>query len=65
MNWILIAITSGMLMTSSHDTEEACLGRKAILEKNKVTNSKCIDMRVDVYGITHGTYQLHGRGSTY
>lgn len=45
MNWILIAITSGMLMTSHHDTEEACLGRKAMLEKDKITNSKCIDMR--------------------
>ncbi len=45
MNWILIAITSGMLMTSSHDTEEACLGRKAILEKDKITNAKCVDMR--------------------
>lgn len=44
MNWILIAITSGMLMTSQHDTEEQCLGRKAMLEKDKITNSKCVDM---------------------
>lgn len=46
MNWILIAITSGMIMTSHHDTEEACLGRKAMLEKDKITNSKCVDMRI-------------------
>ena len=45
MNWILIAITSGMLMTGHYDTEEACLGRKAMLEKDKITNSKCVDMR--------------------
>lgn len=44
MNWILIAITSGMLMTSHHDTEEACLGRKAMLEKDKIINIKCVDM---------------------
>jgi hypothetical protein len=45
MNWILIAITSGMLMTGHYDTEEACLGRKAMLEKDKITNIKCVDMR--------------------
>lgn len=45
MNWILIAITSGMLMTGHYETEEACLGRKAMLEKDKITNSKCVDMR--------------------
>lgn len=55
MNWILIAIASGMLMTSSHDTEEACLGRKAILEKDKITNSKCVNMQNN---------QLSGYGST-
>lgn len=44
MNWILIAIISGMLMTGHFDTEEACLGRKAMLEKDKITNSKCVDM---------------------
>lgn len=45
MNWILIAITSGMLMTGHYETEEACLGRKAMLEKDKITNIKCVDMR--------------------
>lgn len=44
MNWILIAITSGMLMTGHYDTEEACLGRKAMLEKDKITNAKCVQM---------------------
>lgn len=44
MNWILIAVSSGMIMTSSHETEEACLGRKAMLEKDKITNSKCLNM---------------------
>ena len=44
MTWILIAITTGMIMTSHHETEEACLGRKAMLEKEKITNSKCVEM---------------------
>jgi len=45
MNWILIAITSGMLMTGHYDTEEQCLGRKAMLEKDKITNVKCVSMQ--------------------
>lgn len=45
MNWILIAITSSMLMTGHYETEEACLGRKAMLEKDKITNAKCVDMK--------------------
>ncbi len=53
MNYILIAIVSGMLLTSSHETEEACLGRKAIIEKeHKISNSKCIDMRQGGYVTT-------------
>lgn len=51
MNWIYIALLSGNLITSQHDTEEACLGRKAILEKeNKITNAKCINMMTSFYG---------------
>jgi hypothetical protein len=55
MNWILIAITSGMLMTKGFDTEEACLGRKAMLEKDKITNSKCIDMSPKMFSTGSGT----------
>lgn len=58
MNWILIAITSGMLMISHHETEEACLGRKAILEKDKITNSKCVDMRGNIISNSVGSIQL-------
>lgn len=45
MNWILIAITSGMLMTGHYDTEEACEGRKAMLAKDKIVNVKCVSMQ--------------------
>lgn len=54
MNWILIAITSGMLMTGHYETEEACLGRKAMLEKDKITNVKCISMQ-SIYSIGTST----------
>lgn len=35
MNWILTGMLLGSLITSTHDTEEACLGRKAMLDKVK------------------------------
>lgn len=60
MNWILIAITSGMLMTGHYETEEACLGRKAMLEKDKITNIKCIDMRNYPISLSSGTMCLRG-----
>lgn len=44
MNWILIAIVSGLLTTGQYSSEEACLGKKAMMEKDKVTNVKCVDM---------------------
>lgn len=58
MNYILIAITSGMLMTSSHENEEACLGRKAMLEKDKIINSKCVDMRQNNSYAISGSHML-------
>lgn len=33
MEWLYFALISGSLLTSLHPTEEACLGRKAIMEK--------------------------------
>lgn len=63
MNWILIAITSGMLMTSSHETEEACLGRKAMLEKDKTVNAKCVNMMPSIGTTYNGIIQLCGNGT--
>lgn len=61
MNWILIAITSGMFITGHYDTEEACFGRKAILEKDKITNNaKCIDMRISGYNSISGYSSTNG-----
>lgn len=58
MNWILIAISAGMLMTSSHDNEEACLGREAMYKKeHKAAQTKCVDMRLN-FTSTISTTQL-------
>ena len=42
MNWIFIGAVAGSLVTSAHDTKEACLGRKAILAENKIVG-ECFD----------------------
>lgn len=45
MEWIFIAVVSSTLMTAPFSTEEACLGRKAIIEKEyKIINAKCVNM---------------------
>ena len=36
MSWILIGVVAGSFIVSGHDTEEQCLGRKAILDKQKI-----------------------------
>jgi len=42
MSWILIAIVSGSIVVSGHDTKEACLGRIATLSEQKI-NAKCVE----------------------
>ncbi len=59
MNWILIAISAGMIMTSSHETEEACLGREAMYKKeHKQANIKCVNMSNITYGTISGSICL-------
>jgi hypothetical protein len=41
MSWILIGIVAGSFIVSGHDSEEACLGRKAVLEKQKIA-AECV-----------------------
>jgi|HubBroStandDraft_4_1064222.scaffolds.fasta_scaffold577148_2 hypothetical protein len=36
MDWILIGVVAGSLIVSGHASEEACLGRKAVLDKQKI-----------------------------
>lgn len=42
MNFILIAFLSGSLITSIHDTREACEGRAVILREAKATDVQCV-----------------------
>lgn len=42
MSWIYIGIIAGSIITSGHDTKEACLGRKAMLEEQHAVG-KCVE----------------------
>ena len=45
MTWILIAIVSGSILVSEHSTEEACLGRKALLARRSVASvMACVEL---------------------
>lgn len=37
MEWLLIGLVAGSLVASGHKTEEECLGRRAVLDKQKIT----------------------------
>ena len=39
MEWLLIGVVAGSFVVSGHTTEEQCLGRKAILDKQKIIAS--------------------------
>lgn len=41
MGWIFVGLLLGSVVTSSHESEEACLGRKALLEKKEV-RGQCV-----------------------
>ena len=42
MEWIFVAVIAGSIVTSGHSTEEQCLGRKAIIEKDNKIVGTCI-----------------------
>ena len=43
MNWICIGLLAGSLVTSLHDTREACEGRVVMLREAKVS-AKCVEI---------------------
>ncbi len=45
MNWVLIGLLAGSLITSQHQNEEDCLGRKAMLERQKVERATCVELK--------------------
>jgi hypothetical protein len=56
MNWICIGMLAGSLITSTHDTREACEGRAVILREAKAS-AKCVEL-------PKGTSSLISNGST-
>lgn len=51
MNWLFIGTLLGSIVTSGHDTKEACEGRKVILQEKGVAG-QCVG---DSRGLTSGT----------
>jgi hypothetical protein len=39
MEWILIGIVAGSIVTSGHPTKEACLGRVGVLKEQKIVSA--------------------------
>jgi hypothetical protein len=42
MEWIYVGIVAGSLVASLHPSKEACLGRKTMLEEQKIPG-KCVE----------------------
>jgi len=53
MNFIFVGTLLGSLVTSQHDTREACLGRQAVLQEKGVVG-ECIHKQQNEF-ITNGT----------
>lgn len=51
MNWLLIGTLLGSIVTSNHDTREACEGR-AVLLREKGAAVKCVDNSMVFYNST-------------
>lgn len=49
MNWICIGMIAGSLITSLHDTKEACEGRAYSLREAKAV-AKCVEMPSSTIG---------------
>lgn len=59
MSWILIAVVSGSLVVSGHDTKEACNGRVATLAEQKI-NARCVEAPAQYGWITTGSVTVCG-----
>lgn len=53
MNWILIGYLAGSLVTSTHETREACEGRAVIL-KEKSVSAKCVESPLPAITYSYG-----------
>lgn len=59
MNWILIGTLLGSLITSTHDTREACEGRTVTL-KEKGVSAKCVEAPGHSFTSSTGTMMCCG-----
>ena len=61
MDWILIGILAGSIVTSGHPTREACEGRAVILREQKAS-ARCVEV-VNGYALPlTGVYIQGGNG---
>ena len=44
MNWIFVGLLAGSLVTSQHETREACEGHAVIAREAKVERGKCVEL---------------------
>lgn len=58
MNWVFIGLLGGSLVTSTHDTREACEGRAVMMREQKVERGRCYEMPPYGLTITSGTNTL-------
>lgn len=57
MNWIFIGLLAGNLVTSGHETREACEGRAVIAREAKVERATCFQLPTGNLMLTgSGTY---------
>lgn len=57
MNWILIGTLLGSIVTSQHDTREACEGRLVVL-KEKGVAGECKQIQQQNYTVYNGSMML-------
>ena len=58
MDWIFVAVLAGSIVVSGHPSEESCLGRKAMIEKESKIAGACIKAPSRLAGLTYGTPTL-------
>ncbi len=55
MTWVLVGLLGGSLLTSEHQTREACEGRAVIL-REKGAQAKCVELGSSSSNLTYQIY---------
>lgn len=55
--WIFVGLLLGSMVTSSHDTKEACEGRRVMLTEKGVSG-QCVQQPNNLYFSTSGNIKL-------